>query len=63
MLIDTMNIILKMNIPFKPLCNLHFILDYVLQFTMKYLMRVYIFEQRIWLTQDLATLPTKSRLW
>ena len=51
-----------MNIPFAPLCNLHFNIDYVLQYTMEYLMCVYIFKQRIWRTQDLATLPTKSQL-
>ena len=52
----------KMHIPFTPLCNVHFIIDYVLQFTMEYIMCVYIFEQRIWRTQDFTMLPTKSRL-
>ena len=37
-----MNIILKMHIPFTPLCNLHFNIYYVVQFTVKYLMCVYI---------------------
>ena len=63
MLKDIINIILKMDTPFTPLCNLHFNIDYVLQFTMEYIMCVYIFEQRIWRTQNLAKLPTKSRLW
>ena len=36
-----------MHIPFTPLCNLHFNIDYVVQFTVKYLMCVYSFEQRI----------------
>ena len=52
-----------MHIPFTPLCKLHFNIDYVVQFTVKYLMCVYIFEQRLWRTQDLAQLPNKSRLW
>ena len=52
-----------MHIPFTPLCNLHFNIDYVVQLTVKYLMCVYIFEQRIWRTQDLAQLPNNSRLW
>ena len=47
MLKDIINIILKMHIPFTPVCNLHFNIDYVLQLTMEYIMRVYIFEQRI----------------
>ena len=62
MLKDIINIIFKMHIPFTPLCNLYFNIDYILQFTMEYLMCVYIFEQKIWRTQDLATLSTKSRL-
>ena len=64
MLKDIINIILKIHIPFTSLCNLHFNIDYVfLQFTMEYIMCVYIFEQRISRTQDLASLTTKSRLW
>ena len=51
-----------MHIPFAPLGNLHFNIDYVLQFSVEYLMCVYIFEQRIWRTQNLATLPIKSSL-
>ena len=47
MLRGIINIILKMHIPFTSLCNLHFDIDYVLQFTMEYIMCVYIFEQRI----------------
>ena len=47
MLKDIINIILKMHIPSTPLCNLHFNIDHVLQFTMEYRMCVYIFEQRI----------------
>ena len=61
MLKDILNI-LKMHIPFTLLCNLYFNIDYVLQFTMEYLMCIYILEQRIWRTQDLATLPTKPHL-
>ena len=52
MLKDIINIILKLHILFLPLCNLHFNIDYVLQFTMEYLMCVDIFEQRIWRKQD-----------
>ena len=36
-----------MHIPFTPLCKLHFNKDYVVQLTVKYLMCVYISEQRI----------------
>ena len=36
-----------MHIPFTPLCNLHFNIDFVLQFMMEYIMCVYILEQRI----------------
>ena len=62
MLKDIINIIFKMLIPFTPLCNLHFNIGYALQFTIEYIMCVYIIEQRIWRTQDLASLPTKFRL-
>ena len=46
MLKDIINIILKMHIPFPPLCNLHFDINYVLQFTMEYIMCVCIFEKK-----------------
>ena len=47
MLKDVISVILKMHIPFTPICNLHFYMDYALQFTVEYIMCVYIFEQRI----------------
>ena len=42
MLKDIINIILKMHIPCTPLCNLHYNIEYVLQFTMEHIMCVYI---------------------
>ena len=62
-MLKDININFKVHIPFTPLCNLHFTIDYALQFTLEYIMCVYIFGQRIWRTQDLAMLTTKSRLW